>query len=185
MWKRKHWPGRCPHCLVSHGTASRFGRLAPCPPRKARGQAPGYSVKYSFPTSSPAPTRNRRSAAEFPVRISPRALMTRIATGLVWMRNSSCSSASRRAATSFSTLWRFSRSCWRCTTTSREYNPIPASATKSKMSCGKDVAGLKHERVKKFGKNGAKNCRQGDLPAIEERSRPAAWGIRRESRSRH
>ncbi len=73
----------------------------------------------------------------------PPTVMVSIATGLLSMRNSSCSSASRRAADSRSTRRRFSISRSRLRVTSKAKRPAPASAVNTRMSCGSAVAYVK------------------------------------------
>ena len=46
---------------------------------------------------------------------------------------------------------------------------MPARVIKSRISCGKDVAGFtKREGVEDFGEDRAEDCGQGDLPVWKE-----------------
>ena len=87
------------------------------------------------PGSVPSATPNKRCAAGLASRISPSAVMVSTAAGLLSIRNSSCSSAARRARISCSAP----PGCplrGDSPVTARDNNPAVASVMKIRMSRG-------------------------------------------------
>src|SRR5579871_5279023 len=121
-----------------HLGAKRLPRLLDRRNTTQRGDVAADTLTGQFRAATP----NRRWAAALASRIRPLEVMVRIAAGLLSIRNSNCSSASRRAAASASTRCRFSASRRRLRITSYANRPVPASEVNTRISCGKALTSV-------------------------------------------